>query len=279
MSASDTPGILWRPADLEKRLGDANLRLIDVRPGEAFAMGHIPGAMSFDLVGLNCDDTDAAPLAAFTRMMAGLIGRRGVRLETTVVFYDSMTGPVAARGFWLLDYFGHEDVHVLNGGYAAWEKTGLPTTRDAEAPKGAAFDGTPLGDRIAGHRDVRAAAEADDRVVLDARSDKEWRGTDVRGARGGAIPGAVHLEWTEHLAEDKTFKPLDQLRALYESRDITPDKEVIPYCQTGYRSAHAYLALRLMGYPRVRNYVGSWNEWARRPELPVVVPEASGAGA
>ncbi len=274
MSASDPPGILWRPADLKERLGDANLRLIDARPAEAFAMGHIPGAASFDLAGLACDDTDEAPLAAFSRRMAGLFGRRGVTLATTVVFYDGITGPTAARGFWLLDYFGHADVHVLNGGYAAWQRAGLPTTGDAEAPKGATFDGAPLRDRVATHRDVLAAAEAADRVVLDTRSDREWRGIEVRGARGGAVPGARHLNWTEHLARDKALKPLEELRALYESRGITPEKEVIPYCQTGYRSAHAYLVLRLLGYPRVRNYVGSWNEWARRPELPVITPEA-----
>jgi thiosulfate/3-mercaptopyruvate sulfurtransferase len=94
----------------------------------------------------------------------------------------------------------------------------------------------------------------------------------VRAKRGGAIPGAVNLEWTQNLAADGTFKPADILRQMYEPIGVTPDKTVVTYCQGGYRAAHTYLALRILGYPDVRNYTGSWKEWGDREDLPIVVP-------
>ena len=110
-------------------------------------------------------------------------------------------------------------------------------------------------------------------VILDTRSDDEYCGTTVRAKRGGAIPGAVHIEWTQNLTPEGEFKPAAELRAMYEHAGVTPDREVITYCQGGYRAAHAYLALRLLGYPRVRSYVGSWKEWGDREDLPIEVPK------
>jgi thiosulfate/3-mercaptopyruvate sulfurtransferase len=109
-------------------------------------------------------------------------------------------------------------------------------------------------------------------VLLDTRSDGEYCGTTVRAARGGAIPGAVHIEWTRNLSPDGEFKPATELRKMYEQAGVTPDREVITYCQGGYRAAHSYLALRLLGYPKVRNYIGSWKEWGDRTNLPIEVP-------
>jgi len=94
----------------------------------------------------------------------------------------------------------------------------------------------------------------------------------VRSARGGAVPGAIHIEWTRNLAADGTFKPADDLRAMYEAAGVTPDREVIAYCQGGYRAANSYLALRLLGYPNVSNYLGSWREWGDRLDLPIEHP-------
>ena len=98
---------------------------------------------------------------------------------------------------------------------------------------------------------------------------REYLGTLVRAARGGAIPGAIHLEWKQSLGPDGAFKPAAELRAMFEQAGVTPEREVVPYCQGGYRAAHSYLALRLLGYPRVRNYLGSWKEWGDKTELPI----------
>jgi len=111
-------------------------------------------------------------------------------------------------------------------------------------------------------------------VIVDTRSREEFLGTDRRARHGGAIPGAVHRDWVD-LYDHGTgcMKPADDLREAFEPLGVTPDKEVTLYCNTGYRSAHGYLALRLLGYPRLRNYVGSWQEWGNRDGLPIWTPE------
>ena len=109
-------------------------------------------------------------------------------------------------------------------------------------------------------------------MIVDTRSDGEYTGQVVRSRRGGAIPGAVHLEWTNNLDANGFFKSADELRKMYAGKGITPDKEVIPHCQGAYRSAHTYLALRLIGYPNVRNYLVSWGEWGNREDLPIEHP-------
>ncbi len=120
---------------------------------------------------------------------------------------------------------------------------------------------------------MRAALDRPEAVLIDTRTVEEYSGTTVRASRGGAVPGAVHIEWTRNLTSAGDFKPASELKQMYEDAGVTPDKEVIAYCQGGYRAAHTYIALRLLGYPRVRMYLGSWQEWAERKELPVEIPK------
>lgn len=276
-SASTTefsvPDLAWDPAMLESRLGGAGLKVLDVRVGEDYAMGHIPGALHFSVYGVNTYDTDEAPLASFVHMWAFLLGLRGITVEDSIVVYDDISGMSAARAFWFLEYLGHGDVHLLDGGFSAWRNAGLPVTRDAAAPRPAAFRYEALRDRVATYRDMLDAIDAPGKVILDTRSEKEWLGADRRAARNGTIPSAVHLDWQNHLTKDGRLKPAGELAAMFEERGVTADKDVLAFCNTGYRSAHAYLVLRMLGYPQVRNYVGSWQEWGNRDGCPVVVPE------
>ncbi len=122
----ENPDLLWSPAQLKERMGDPNLRIIDTRPGERFAMGHIPGARHFNVYAVSCDDSSEAPLMSFLRMWAALLGHRGVAFENTIVFYDDMTGNTSVRGFWVLELFGHKDVHVLDGDTGPGSAPGFP---------------------------------------------------------------------------------------------------------------------------------------------------------
>src|SRR4051812_33369201 len=270
MDAFPNAQLLTTPAALSAAIAATPRPLVlDLRPAEDFAAGHVPGAVHLDLWGLSLVDTDPAPLKAFMWIVDHLFNLRGVDASTPVVIYDDQSGMRAARAFWFLEYFGHPRVQVVDGGFGAWVKAGLPVTREASPPPKSTWTGTPQEARLATWRDVEARLGQPGVVILDTRSDAEYNGTLVRAKRGGRIPGAAHVEWTRNLTPAGTFKPAAELRAMYEQAGVTPDKEVVTYCQGGYRAAHGYLALRLLGYPRVRNYTGSWKEWGDREDLPV----------
>lgn len=268
------PELAWGVSELESRLGESGLKVVDVRVGEDYAMAHVPGALHYSVYGVNTYDTDEAPLRSFTHMWASLLGLHGITAKDTILVYDEISGMSAARALWFLEYLGHSDVHLLDGGFNAWRAAGMPVTRDAQAPRPAAFDYEMVRQRVATYQDMIDAIDASDKVILDTRSEKEWLGTDRRAARGGTIPSAVHLDWVNHLTPDGKLKSADELLRLFEARGITADKEVLAFCNTGYRSAHAYLVLRMLGYARVRNYVGSWQEWGNREACPVEVPSS-----
>lgn len=259
------------------RAGDTPPLLIDLRPAEDFCRGLIPGAVHLDLWGVSLIDTSDAPLRAFTWMIGHLFSLRGVSPERPVVVYEKDSGVRAARAFWFLEYLGHPDVRVLDGGVEAWSGAGLRLTTDARAPVPGTWHGAADAQLVATWRDVRASLERPEVCILDTRSDGEYFGRTVRAKRGGAIPGAVHLEWTNNLAPDGRFRSVEELRALYEPIGVRPDREVITYCQGGYRAAHAYLALRILDFPRVRNYTGSWKEWGDREDLPIEQPRDGAA--
>jgi thiosulfate/3-mercaptopyruvate sulfurtransferase len=266
--------LLVTPQHLSRELdGSQPPLLIDMRATEDYCENHLPGAVHLDLFGISSVDTDPEPLAAFFWIIEHLLASRGVSNDVAVVVYDDTSGIRAARAFWFLEFFGHPNVRVLDGGFNAWMREGLPVTRIAQKPRPTQWSGARAEGILAGWRDVKDRLGTTDAVILDTRSDGEYYGTTVRAARGGAVPGAVHVEWTRNLAPDGTFKSAAELTSMYEHAGVTADREIVTYCQGGYRAAHSYLALRLIGYPRVRNYIGSWKEWGDRVDLPIEHPK------
>jgi len=221
------PQLLWEAAELHARLNDPKLCLIDTRTGEEYAQGHIPGAQLFDLFGISLSNTDPAPLKAFSWMIEYLMSFRGVSFDKTVVFYADTSDTRAARGFWFVEYFGHTDVHVLDGGIRAWREAGYPVTTEAKVAKQASFEAKLRPQTLATYQDIRDRLGTNDVAILDVRSDGEYRGTSVRAGRGGTIPGAIHLEWVHNVDDKGRFRPGAELRQQYEALGITPDKEVI----------------------------------------------------
>lgn len=265
--------MLVTPDALAAELASATPPLVlDVRPAEAFAVSRLPGALHLDLWGVSLIDTSAAPLRAFMWMIGHLFSLRGVTPERPVVVYEESSGIRAARVFWFLEYLGHPNVRVLDGGLPAWQRAGFPATTEVVTPVPSLWHGVPDGSRLASWEDVLERLDNPDVAILDTRAESEFFGEEVRAKRGGSIPGAVNLEWKNNLRPDGTFKSPDELRAMYAAKGITPDHEVVTYCQGGYRAAHAYLALRIIGFPRVRNYTGSWKEWGDREDLPIDKP-------
>jgi thiosulfate/3-mercaptopyruvate sulfurtransferase len=265
-------GLLVHPDELGARLAEPALVLIDARPAAAYVAGLIPGAAHLDLFGASLRDTSPAPLAAFEWMMAHLLELRGVTRERRVIVYDEDSGMRAARVLWLLHLFGHPAARLLDGGMRRWRAEGRPLAREARDPEPATFVVERRPEHLATAADVRAALTRPEVVIVDTRSRAEYTGELVRAARGGAVPGAVHLEWTRNLDAEGRFLAPGELRRMYAAAGVAPEREVITYCHGGYRAAQSWVALKLAGYPRVRNYLGSWNEWGNRPDLPIARP-------
>jgi len=207
------------------------------------------------------------------------MSRAGITNDTIVVLYGDMDNWFAAYAFWLLKYYGHEDARLMNGGRKKWLAEGRPLTEEVPSypatnyrVQSPAANLRALRDAVARHIGQEGAA------LVDVRSPDEYSGKLLAPAnlpqegaqRGGHIPGAVNIPWGRAVNLDGTFKSADELRELYTSHGITPDKDVIAYCRIGERSSHTWFVLKyLLGYPHVRNYDGSWTEWGSAIGVPI----------
>jgi thiosulfate/3-mercaptopyruvate sulfurtransferase len=264
--------LLLEPEQLEKHLDDADLLIVDVRNGDSYARGHIRGAINLayaDLIRATPPAMGLLPdIAQLSKVMAAI----GLTPDRHVVAYDDEGNGRASRLLWTLDVLGHTQLSLLNGGLPAWLAEGRTLSRHTLPPTPSRYSACLANPAAVADKDyILCRLGQTDLALLDTRSPGEYRGSDVRAARGGHIPGAVNLNWTLAMDEQRQLrcKADATLRALLETIGVTPDKEVILYCQTHHRSAHTYLVLKHLGYPRVRGYAGAWSEWGNDPTLPV----------
>ena len=221
--------LLMTPRQLYGRLHDGATCIVDVRPTHEYTSGHIPGALHLDLYGISLNNTGQEAFEAFMWTLSYLMGSRGIGSDATVVFYENDSGMRAARGFWICEYLGHTDVHVLDGGLGAWRAAGYATTREAPVPDAATFEASPVAGRHIGYEEIRDSLGRTDFVPLDTRSDDEYTGRVARSDRAGAIPYAVHIEYLNNLDATGAFKPAEELRAMYERAGVMPEQTVACY--------------------------------------------------
>jgi len=262
---------LISPQQLRERLAGAGLLILDARLLEQYEAGHIPGARSLDVYDYLVESTDPAGLEEMRAYLAQLFTSAGVGGDEEVVLYDETTGMLAARGVWFLEYLGHPRVRQLDGGFQAWRAIGGAVSRDVPAaPRPAALAVRPRPDVLATSDYVAARLGRPDVLILDIRSEGEHRGNQKADCcpRAGRIPGSLWLEWGRLIDPEGRLLGGEQAPRLLADAGITPEKEIIVYCHRGARAANTFLALRELGFPRVRNFIGSWHEWSRRPDLP-----------
>lgn len=266
---------------LEENLGAEDLRIVEVsvNPG-VFERGHIPGAVNFawhtDLV--NPVKRDIASREDFE----ALLQQSGIDDDTTVVLYGDTNNWFAAWGAWVFDVYG-VDVKLLDGGRKLWEAEGRPlSTQPLQPAAGTIALAEPDEALRARLPDVLAAAEGDGTVLVDIRSNDEFTGKILApdgvkelAVRAGHVPGAVNVPWGQAVAEDGTFKPAEELKALYAAAGVDGSQPIITYCRIGERSSHTWFALtKILGY-EVANYDGSWTEYGNSVGVPIENPSGT----
>jgi thiosulfate/3-mercaptopyruvate sulfurtransferase len=264
---SEPPTMLIDPAELQGRLGQPQLRVLDTRAREQYLQGHVPGALHVDVRDwqqLALTDGGLHDAAAWAQR----VGALGIADDCTIVVYGSSLSD-SARVWWTLKYLGLRDVRLLDGGWKLWQAMSLPTQTDEVHVQAADFIPRFQPDRLEEFDTLQDAVAQRRVAVVDARSHAEFTGEEVRGARGGHIPGAKHLEWTQLLAESGRFKSPDELRALFGRCGLSPDDTAVTHCQSGGRAAVNAFALELAGYPRVKVFVRGWSQWSVEQDAPV----------
>lgn len=258
---------------------DTNVRLIEVDVDtSAYEQGHIPGAIGWHFK-KDLQDTVTRDIISKDKLEQ-LLGRAGIDRDTTIILYGDSNNWFAAFAYWVLKYYGHRDVRLMNGGRVKWlaEKRALTTEPASHTPRRYTASDPDLSVRAFKDYILTAINARAGIGLVDVRSPREYSGELLapenlpqEGAqRGGHIPGASNIPWSTAVNEDGTFKSAEQLREIYGAKGITPDKEIIAYCRIGERSAHTWFVLdQLLGYPKVRNYDGSWTEWGSAIGVPV----------
>jgi thiosulfate/3-mercaptopyruvate sulfurtransferase len=260
-------------------LNDPQVRIaeVDYNPATSYTIGHIPGAVLFDWK-QDLNDQNKKDIIS-KEGCEDLLQRAGVNNDTILVLYGDYKNWFAAFAFWVFKYYGFNDVRLMNGARKKWFEEDRPVSLDVPSqPRGNFKASEPDNSIRVLIPYVKEILSSKDKILVDVRSPEEYSGkilvlpvyASEQPPRGGHIPGAINIPWDWAVNEDGTFKSAEELRNIYNSMDVTNNKEVITYCRIGERSAYTWFVLKyLLGYPNVKNYEGSWAEWANTVGNPI----------
>jgi thiosulfate/3-mercaptopyruvate sulfurtransferase len=271
MPTSDTLPLLLEPAELEPLLGRPDLLILDLSSADNYARGHVPGAIHLPAAALQCGIKPAAGKLPSAESLSLVFSRLGLAPDKLVIAYDDEGGGWAGRLIWTLDVLGHTRYAYLDGGRHSWANEGHPLETTANAGKRSDFVASIDPAPIATLDEILAGLGDPQRAIWDARSAGEYRGEKVAAARGGHIPGAVNLDWLELMDPQRNLRlrDRDSLRRRLAELGLTPDKQIATHCHSHHRSGLTYLAMKILGYPRIKGYDGSWAEWGNRADTPI----------
>ncbi len=262
-----------------QNLGNSGVRLVEVDVDtEAYDQGHIPGAVGWNWTSQLNDQLTRDILSA--EQMGELLGESGIGPDTTVVLYGDNNNWFATYAFWQMKIYGHSDLKIMDGGRQKWLDEGRELTTEATSVASVSYDAPAPDLSIRATRDyvLNVASTSNSTGLVDVRAPDEYNGTLLAPAnlpqegsqRGGHIPGAANIPWATAVAEDGTFKSVEELQSIYGGAGISGDGETIAYCRIGERSSHTWFVLsQILGYEKVRNYDGSWTEYGSIVGAPI----------
>jgi thiosulfate/3-mercaptopyruvate sulfurtransferase len=265
------PELLVDTAWLAQHGTDRNIRIVDLRP-RGYAEGHIADAVWVDNNWIR--NPKAPPTFLPTpEEFEALMSRLGISNDTRVIAYDDRGGIYAARLWWILNYYGHSNVALLDGGWTKWAAESRPSSTATPAPAPAAFKTRPGTVKVATADQVKAAINSSAMRIIDARTQAEIEGKDLRNIkRGGFIESSIPVYWEDTFdATTKAFKPAAEIARLYRDKGIGASDNVTVYCQVGMRASHDIFTLALIGHDltKLANYYGAWEEWGNRDDTPI----------
>jgi thiosulfate/3-mercaptopyruvate sulfurtransferase len=264
----------WLKANLDKK----NIRIVDVsNKSDTYDKGHISGAVKVNRA-LDLGNTSAVPPNRYPskEQFEKLMMRLGIDKDTTVIAYDDTYGLFASRFLVMMELYGHDNdnLKLLNGGSVRWKKLDYPLSKEPALARNTHYNVTNIRlDIFVGwddiYRDVVLGARPEV-MLLDSRPADEYTGKNIRSIRGGHVPKAINVTGTNsNNKEEHTFKPVAEIKKIYEEKGLTSDKNIYEYCHSGDRSAHAYVILKhLLGYKNVKFNDGGWMEWSTTLSLP-----------